>query len=162
MKKYFEKKFNLIAFPTIGADFGIDRIKITVDKEYHVTFQIWDYSGDIQFSDLVDKMSRGLQTALFVFDISKVITFNHVPQWVDKVFADPDIKTAFLIGSKIDLREKRKENEYISTLQGQELSEKLAEQYGILFPYIEVSAKTGEGIQEIFKELSLNYIKNLS
>ena len=79
---------------------------------------------------------------MIVYDITCRKSFEHIQNWLQDVHdQSPKTVLTILIGNKIDLEDKRA----ISTDEGQEY----ATQNGLIF--METSAKTGEGVEEIFK-----------
>ena len=78
---------------------------------------------------------------MFVYDITSPDSFQHVQNWIEDIHnQSPKTVLIILVGNKIDLEDKR----VISYNEGNELAIK----NGMIFA--ETSAKTGDGIEEIF------------
>ena len=99
---------------------------------------------------------RGASAAIVVYDISNRSSFDTMKRWIDelKVRAPQNIVLA-LAGNKCDLADKRcvKENniqEYVASVR---------EVDGLDPIFGECSAKTGEGIQELFANVCRRLIK---
>mmetsp|Transcript_37167 Transcript_37167/g.60569 ORF Transcript_37167/g.60569 Transcript_37167/m.60569 type:complete len:161 (-) Transcript_37167:36-518(-) len=113
------------------------RIKVT----------IWDTAGQERFRTLTSSYYRGAQGIVLTYDVTRRETFEHMNQWLEEVKqytpgAGKDV-ILVLVGNKVDLDEKRQ----VSRKEG----EAWARQRGMLF--IETSAKTKLGIQQVFQEL---------
>lgn len=78
-------------------------------------------------------------------------SYQHIEKWVEQIkeAGNADI-IMMLVASKSDLKDERK----VSYKQGEEL----AERYGMDF--LEVSAKDGSNIEEIFNKLTDKVMKN--
>ena len=99
---------------------------------------------------------RGASAAIVVYDISNRSSFDTMKRWIDelKVRAPQNIVLA-LAGNKCDLADKRcvKENDI------QEYVASVREVDGLDPIFGECSAKTGEGIQELFANVCRRLIK---
>jgi small GTP-binding protein len=124
---------------TIGVDFYNKTFNYN-DKR--VRLQIWDFAGEQRFRFLLPKYCKGANSAFFLYDITKPITLEHLPEWISIIRKSEGDIPIVLIGSKLDLREDRK----VSREEG----EKAASKYN-LASYIELSSKTGENVEKAFK-----------
>ena len=79
---------------------------------------------------------------LLVYDIADHESFDRVSKWLDNAreHCDPSSTAMLLLGNKLDLDERRAVEK--------EEAETFAAEQGLVF--MEVSAKTGEGVQEAF------------
>lgn len=135
---------------TIGVEFGSKIIQVGKNK---VKLQIWDTAGQDRYRAVTRSYYRGAAGALIVYDITKYASliiahsvfsresFNHVLNWlVDaRTLARPDISLV-LAGNKCDLKESRT----VSFLE----ASRCAQENDVLF--LETSAVTGEGIEDVF------------
>lgn len=142
INRYFDGYFNDSIPSTIGVDYRVKPI-ITKDGK-KVKINIWDTAGQERFRSIINSYYRGVNIVIIVFDISEKFNVKQLDQWFDDIkrycFTDPKI---VLVGNKIDLPRMVDRNqvfEYISTKKD--------------VKYIEVSAKTGEGINELFDIIS--------
>ena len=113
-----------------------------------VTMQIWDTAGQEKFRALAPMYYRGASAAILFFDVTNRSTFTALEEWskeLEEKGADGLI--TFIVGNKCDLADQR----VVSQAEGQEFSFKV----GALH-YFETSAKTGEGIIEMFTKVAEN------
>ena len=138
---------------TIGVDFFLKRIEIDGKK---VSLQIWDFAGEEKFRFLLPGIINGAHGTIFMFDITRYITFKNLTNWL-KVFKTAN-KThdqkvpILLVGSKTDLLGLR-------TVPSEEGKKFVKENN--LIGYIECSSKTGENVEEIFKAITKIMISNI-
>jgi Ras-related protein Rab-4B len=123
---------------TIGVEFGSKIIQVGPNR---VKLQIWDTAGQDRYRAVTRSYYRGAAGALVVYDITNRESFNHVLNWlVDaRTLARPDISLV-LAGNKCDLKDSRA----VSFLE----ASRCAQENDVLF--LETSALTGEGIEEVF------------
>lgn len=126
--------------PTIGAAFLTQRCSI---GDRTIKFEIWDTAGQERFASLAPMYYRNAQAALVVYDITKPASFIKARHWVKELHeqASPGIIIA-LVGNKADLA--NGEGRKVAYEEGLQLSE----EEGLLF--METSAKTGDGVKEVF------------
>ena len=114
-----------------------------------VRFVLWDLAGQAQFKRVRQSYLSNAEAGILVYDVTRKDTLNKVENWFNEI---KDVSTSIsliLVGNKIDLTEDR----VISTEMGEALAKKLN------LSYIETSAKTGENINDAFKMLALQRIK---
>jgi len=139
LMKFAHNKFTDEYQTTIGVEFGAKNIQLN-DQIYRI--QIWDTAGQENFRSITRAYFKNCVCAMIVYDITCRKSFEHIQNWLQDVHdQSPKTVLTILIGNKIDLEDKRA----ISTDEGQEY----ATQNGLIF--METSAKTGEGVEEIFK-----------
>ena len=117
--------------------------------------QIWDTAGQENVRSITRAYYKNSVCAMVVYDITSRDSFEHVQNWLQDI-KDQSPKTVLivLIGNKIDLEE----NRVVSYDEGSEFAIK----NGLIFE--ETSAKTGQGIEEVFlksaKEISKKIEEN--
>jgi len=133
-------------------------------------YEIWDTAGQERFHSLAPMYYRNAQAAVVVYDITKASSLEKAKSWVKELQrqANPNIVIA-LVGNKLDLvtpaapepaEEEEADDATATPGEGQEtlrqVAREEAEAYsgeaGLLFA--ETSAKTGEGIVEVFTEIA--------
>ena len=140
LMKFAHNKFTDEYQATIGVEFGAKNIEIN-KKTYRI--QIWDTAGQENFRSITRAYYKNSVCAMVVYDITSRSSFEHIVNWIEDVHnQSPKTVTIVLIGNKIDLEDKR----VVSFDEGNDFATK----NGIIF--METSAKSGEGVDEIFKK----------
>jgi len=137
---------------TVGVDSSTFIVKI---KKNIVQLQTWDTAGSEKFRSMIHVFFTGSNGAFLVYDITRKTTFEQLEFWLGLLRDNttPDIKIV-LVGNKKDQESQRE----VSFEQGKQF----AEAHG-LFDFVETSAKTGEGVLEIFKKIAVSlYNENLN
>ena len=132
---------------TIGIDFVPRVMHPTPDVS--VKLQVWDTAGQERFRSLIPSYLRDQAASVVVYDVSNRASFEQVHSWVEKVKAEKDKPLIFLVGNKKDLENERK----VSSDEGKTMAEKNG------CHFMEVSAKTGAGVTELFNEIALEIQK---
>ena len=126
---------------TIGVEFKDKKIKLN-DRE--IKLQIWDTSGQERFRSITQNFYRNADGIIFVFDVTKTETFNHIKDWLlDAQVEDSDIKR-ILVGNKTDLAE----NRVIDKAKMESFAETKK------MKSFETSAKNGSNVDLIFTEIA--------
>ena len=136
--RYFENKFNESILSTIGIDFKTKYIKV---RDASVKVLIWDTAGQEKFRNIAKQYYQGANGVLLVFDVSDRKSFERIEYWLNEIKEN----------NKIDLINKR--------VISRDEAEKYAEKNNI--SYFEVSAKTGEGVAEMFNNITKGTIDKI-
>eukprot|EP00761_Pharyngomonas_kirbyi_P004805 gb/GECH01004810.1/.p1 GENE.gb/GECH01004810.1/~~gb/GECH01004810.1/.p1 ORF type:complete len:213 (+),score=43.80 gb/GECH01004810.1/:1-639(+) len=141
MKRYIEDSFETTA-ATIGAASVEKTVTNSKGQELHLS--IWDTAGQERYKSLSSFYCRGATCALICFDISSPNTFKDVDKWTETFWASSPAENSFvvLVGTKKD--NATKENQ-VDT----DDAEKAVKRRGFE-AYFSTSAKTGDGIQDLF------------
>ena len=140
LMKFANNKFTEDYQATIGVEFGAKNITID-DQIFRI--QLWDTAGQENFRSITRAYYKNSVCAMLVYDITNRSSFENLQDWLkDIISQSPKTVLIILLGNKIDLKEKR-EVEF-------EEGEQFAQKNGLIF--METSAKTGEGVEEIFKK----------
>jgi small GTP-binding protein len=136
-------KFDLESFPTIGAAF---QNHVLVTENGSVTLHIWDTAGQEKYHSLTPMYYQNAQVAILVFDLTRLKSFESLDQWMEQLNGkrDTDLKI-FLVGNKADLIDERAVEE--------DRAQDFAAKSGAV-AYIKTSAKSGEGIIELFTKVA--------
>ncbi|KRX02396.1 P-loop containing nucleoside triphosphate hydrolase [Pseudocohnilembus persalinus] len=128
--------------PTVGIDF-ISKSLYFEDRQ--IRLQLWDTAGQERFRSLIPSYIRDSAVAVICYDISNRLSFQNAPKWIDDVRAErgPEVIVC-LIGNKQDLEEQRQVS--------QEEAQQKAKELDVI--YLEVSAKTGNKVQHLFKVIA--------
>lgn len=126
---------------TIGIEFHHKEISINGEN---YSLQLWDFGGQERFRFMLPNYMLGAKGALLLFDTTRMSTLENLEEWVKICRTnDPELPILF-VGTKIDLVAERS------------VTEEAARSYLAplgLFDYIEVSALTGENVDEVFQRM---------
>lgn len=111
-----------------------------------VNMHIWDTGGEERYRAMVPLYYRDAQAALLVFDITDSATHKSLDYWINELHSkvNEEGMLIFIIGNKSDMEEGRQVSK----------NQALADAENTNFSYFETSAKTGEGVVEMFNELA--------
>jgi len=139
--------------PTIGVDF-----KTKKDKEGD-SYQLWDMPEVTAIKSLEKISCRDANVAVFCFDLTETGEFNNALAFINKkmeVFRDSSTNLPsryILVGTKSDLESAVRQEEI------NELIESAKNAHDIDLHYIQTSAKTGKGVDELFEKIH-KYVNN--
>jgi small GTP-binding protein len=109
-----------------------------------VELQIWDTAGQERFRALAPIYFRNAVAAVVVFDCTARATFEHLAQWISDFRDVAGPETAVLVtANKADAAEQRA----VSRAEAQAWADSMD------YAFIETSARTGDGVQELFDSL---------
>ena len=138
LNRFSQDKFEQDYQATIGLDFHSKNATI---NGANVRLLLYDTAGQEKFKSLIPMYIRDANIIIVVYDVTVKDSFTHTSHWVNET---KDLKREdaifVLVGNKIDLQDKRE----VSTKD----AEKFANEKEFIF--FEVSAKTGQGVQELF------------
>ena len=132
---------------TIGIEYFSLGFKIVSDiGNLVLKYEIWDCCGQEAYRSLISSFYNNVSVFLLVYDVTNVKSFEDINVWLKtaKEKNNGEIGHFVLIGTKIDLNGNREVTK--------EDGEKFAEEKGMEF--VEVSAKTGDGIEKLEKILA--------
>ena len=104
---------------------------------------LYDAAGLEKFRSLIPMYVKDADIILLVYDVTYKDSFNHLSNWLNFLTEEKiDIKDKIfaVVGNKTDLNDRRE----VSAEEGK----KFAEEKNFIF--LEVSAATGDGINELF------------
>ena len=143
LRRFTQDKFNPNYFATVGIDFFTKDV-ILDDKVIHI--KIWDTAGQERYKSLTQGFFRNAQGIIIVYDITNQTSFDDLKYWIQSIENNTNLQNkiipAIIIGNKIDILEREVDN--IS-------AENFAKE--IKYKYFEVSAKSGQGVDEAIKYL---------
>jgi small GTP-binding protein len=149
LHQFVEGKYKKSSSHTIGVEFGSKILQI---GSHRVKLQIWDTAGQERYRAVTRSYYRGAAGALIVYDTTDRESYNHVLNWlVDaRALARSDISIV-LAGNKSDLKDSRA----VSFLE----ASRCAQENDVLF--VETSAVTGEGVEEVFAKACRSIISKI-
>ncbi|KAG6836815.1 hypothetical protein H0H93_002837 [Arthromyces matolae] len=176
--RFVSNDFQANKEPTIGAAFLTQKCRL---EDRVLRYEIWDTAGQERFHSLAPMYYRNAQAAVVVYDITKASSLEKAKSWVKELQrqANPNIVIA-LAGNKLDLVQPSASSTGTSTVDSEdeaddatatpgestatsnepeslrqvprEEAQAYATEAGLLF--FETSAKTGEGIVDVFTEIA--------
>ena len=142
IKQWTEGTFRTDYIMTIGSNFAVKSLSI---EEKPIKLQIWDLAGQPHFRDVRVLFYKGAMGAMYVFDVSRVDSFENVESWFGELRNVCGDIPGVLLANKVDLNDQRK----VTGDMGGALAERLG---GV--PYFETSAKTGDKVNEAFDRIA--------
>jgi len=132
---------------TIGASF---MIKQTIIENTPIKFEIWDTAGQERYYALAPTYYRGAAAAIIVYDVTHQDSYERALRWIKELQESANRRIVIaLAGNKIDLAEKRQ----VET----QTAQTLANEKHLIF--MEISAKTGTNIVELFVAIAKELIQ---
>ena len=149
--RFTDDTFNDHLQSTIGVDF---KVKMMKKKSKTVKITIWDTAGQERCRTLTSSYYRGAHGIMLVYDVTRKSTLTQLQTWLDEVEtycgANSKEVVKLLVGNKKDKDADRE----ISWQEGAAW----ARGRGMLF--IETSAKTNDGITQVFDEVVQKILEN--
>ena len=105
-----------------------------------VKVQVWDTAGQERYRSITNAYYRGAEGILIVFDLTQKESFENIENWINEVtvYTGKDV-IMICLGNKSDLKKGIDKN----------LIDDFQKKTGL--EIINVSAKTGDGVEEAFK-----------
>ena len=135
---------------TVGLDF-VSKQEIINDK--NINIKLWDTAGQERYKALTPSYLRGADGVVLVFDVTNSETFDNLKFWLDSLKNNLGENNSFLPvvinGNKIDIddRDISKDD-----------ANKFAQENN--YKYFETSAKSGVGVDELFREIVNQILEN--
>ncbi len=136
---------------TVGLDYYNKQDTI---NNLNVLVKLWDTAGQERFKSLTPNYFRNAEGVVIVFDVTNLETFENLKYWISSIKSNLGEKNIIIpiiiIGNKIDMNDMRDINK--------EEAGKFAKEND--YKYFEASAKTGEGVDEAFREIVNQILDN--
>eukprot|EP01087_Luapelamoeba_hula_P010763 TRINITY_DN2865_c0_g1_i1.p1 TRINITY_DN2865_c0_g1~~TRINITY_DN2865_c0_g1_i1.p1 ORF type:complete len:254 (+),score=41.65 TRINITY_DN2865_c0_g1_i1:74-835(+) len=146
--RFAENSFDENTVITSQIDFKTKTIQI---KGEDIALQIWDTAGQEKFRAITSSYFKGVVGVIVAYDLSDAHGTEALQEWFDYVARQGlSVKAKMLVANKLDVASDQRA---IST----EAGEALAKQFNV--PFMEVSAKTGQGIDACFAHLAADIVK---
>lgn len=141
LHRYIEGKFIHDTKMTLGVEFMVKELKV---DNLEVMLQLWDFGGQEQFRHLLQRYALGARGAIIMYDLTRLITLEHIDEWVQICRKyDPNLPIV-LIGSKLDLTD--------LIMVDDDYAESIKDNYKML-EFLKVSSKSGENVEKAFEFL---------
>ena len=151
LMRYIDNTFQESYLSTVGLDFKVKNVQLDDGKTYRV--QIWDTAGQDRFHAITRNYFKNAHGIILIYDVTLIESFQNVKNWIKQIKEEVTDKVSIiLVGNKIDMENQR--------VVSKEEGEKMAASCGLKF--FECSAKTGENVEEIFKDIVTKTVENFS
>ena len=145
--RYTENKFDNSGIATCGVDV---KCKYVSYENIKIRLDIWDTAGQERFRGLAKNYFHGSNGFILVYDITNQKSFEKLKGWMNDAKEKMDPKSKMIvIGNKKDCQENREVD--------LDILEDFANKNKV--KTLEVSAKTNEGIDEIFNIMVEDLVK---
>ena len=100
--RFCEDKFDEDSLTTIGLD---QKNKYVKRGDKKIELHIWDTAGQERFRAITKNLYKGADGILLMYDMSNLVSFNHIKEWINSIKESVDISKIALIivGNKCDL-----------------------------------------------------------
>ena len=142
IRRYYNDVFDPAQKTTLGFDFVKKKIQTNGKL---IELQIWDTAGQDQFSALTRMYYQDTHGVILTYDITSSKSFERVKFWLNDIETNGNkTEQKILIGNKQDLEEERQ----VSMIDAKIFAEENK------LKWLECSAKSGKGINDIFEILA--------
>ena len=132
-------KFDASSQLTVGVQFATINVKF---KNKKIRLQLWDTAGQERFRGITRAYYKKFNLFVIVYAINDKKSFENIQSLVEDVKTQNKDAKFLLVGNKCDLKGDKRQ-------VTKEEAEEYAKKYNMKF--FEVSAKTEEGIKEMFE-----------
>jgi small GTP-binding protein len=139
--RYTENRFDEKMKMTIGVNFASKKVSV---GNMDATLMLWDMGGQPRFRDVVSDYFRGAKMAIAVYDATRYFSMVRLKDWLRRVNENAPDCRFFFVANKVDERS----GSGVSYEEGAAF----AQLYNV--PLLEVSAKTGAGVDEMFEAVT--------
>jgi len=148
LTRYVDSMFPDEHYSTIGVEHKIKTLQI--DGKL-VKLQMWDTAGQERFHSLALNYFRGAQAAMLVFSLDDPKSFEKLTYWID-ISNERNVTYKFLVGNKCDIEPQLVSDELIRAFLNEHKD----------IRYVEVSAKTGQAVDDAFMSMAQELMKRMS
>ena len=152
MKKYVLDVFSDQYLTTLGTKITSKKVVYpdsANDREIELTLMIWDIMGQKEYKLIHETAYQGSKGAIIVCDMTRKETLHNLSTWVTSLFNVTQTLPIVFVANKNDLVDQKQFFE-------EDLKE-IALPYHA--PYYRSSAKTGENVEDLFKELGIMMLR---
>ena len=122
--------------------------KVILANGIAIKLHLWDTGGQERFRAMANLYYRDANAAILTYDVTNEYSFKSVEYWLNELRykINEDGLILCLAGNKCDVTPNERKVEY-------EKAKMLADEHKMIF--FETSAKTNVGVEELFKQLSI-------
>ena len=151
IQRYANGIFKEDYISTVGLDYYTKQEMI---NNLNVSVKLWDTAGQERFKALTPSFFRNAEGVVIAYDVTNSESFDNLKFWISSIKTNLFEKNIFIpiiiIGNKIDLEDMRDISKDVASAFAKENN----------FKYFETSAKTGEGVDEAFRDLVNQILAN--
>ena len=151
IQRYANGIFKEDYITTVGLDYYTKQEMI---NNLNVSVKLWDTAGQERFKALTPSFFRNAEGVVIAYDVTNSESFDNLKFWISSIKTNLFEKNIFIpiiiIGNKIDLEDMRDISKDVASAFAKENN----------FKYFETSAKTGEGVDEAFRDLVNQILAN--
>ncbi len=151
IQRYANGIFKEDYITTVGLDYYTKQEMI---NNLNVSVKLWDTAGQERFKALTASFFRNAEGVVIAYDVTNSESFDNLKFWISSIKTNLFEKNIFIpiiiIGNKIDLEDMRDISKDVASAFAKENN----------FKYFETSAKTGEGVDEAFRDLVNQILAN--
>ena len=151
IQRYANGIFKEDYISTVGLDYYTKQEMI---NNLNVSVKLWDTVGQERFKALTISFFRNAEGVVIAYDVTNSESFDNLKFWISSIKTNLFEKNIFIpiiiIGNKIDLEDMRDISKDVASAFAKENN----------FKYFETSAKTGEGVDEAFRDLVNQILAN--
>jgi len=146
INRFIENRFNRNLKSTVNIEFRIKSIKL--DSNTIVDLKIWDTCGEERFHSITKNFYHEADGIFIVFDLGDCKTFNNINIFLKDIndICNINNKAIMIIGNKNDLpmEDLKVKEKDIEKILGKNKE----------FKYLDVSARSGSNIRDMFTQMS--------
>lgn len=136
---------------TIGTQIIEKNLEVGTSR---ATLKIWDTAGQSRFSHIRPMYFAQTEGAILVYDVSRKQTFDETYGWFRDYLKDRRLSVIVLVANKIDLSPRT-----VTIEMGDRLRELIRSEFDGEVINQECSAKTGQGVIELFEIIATKLIE---
>jgi small GTP-binding protein len=157
-RKYLREGFKRSYIPTLGVDFAQ---KSLIFQDTPTNLVIWDIAGQVAFQNLRRRYYEGSSGIVLLYAVDDRGTFDSASKWLVEAHGFMDtLPPIVIVANKIDLRGALRQEDIVSTEEGEAFAESIRQKLNTQAFFIETSAKTGKNVDEAFEELTKMMMNN--
>ena len=151
-RKYLREGFKRSYIPTLGVDFAQKSLNY---KGTHTNLVIWDIAGQVAFHNLRRRYYEGSSGIILIYSVDDRKSFDSALKWIVEAHGFvKDLPPLMIVANKTDLRDTLRQEDIITTEEGEAFAENVSQKLNVKSVFIETSAKTGKNIDETFETLT--------
>jgi len=151
VQRLLGKGFREEHISTIGTAFASVTIQPQEGME-PTTLQVWDTAGEERYRSMSRFFFRGTQVGILVFDVQVPETLKKLRSWHEDIIKVSPSASFIVVANKIDCAPDKR---LVSSEEGRYFADEINAKYA------ETSAKTEEGVLDMFKQAAIMSIENI-